>query len=160
MTSIYDFPLKALSGGETNLAEHRGKVLLVVNTASLCGFTPQYGDLEALYKKYKDRGFVVLGFPCNQFGKQEPGDSKDIAAFCSTNYGVTFPLFAKVEVNGPAAAPLFDYLKTAKRGFLGSKAIKWNFTKFLIARDGAPIARFAPNRTPASLQGEIEKALG
>ncbi|HWA21083.1 MAG TPA: glutathione peroxidase [Caulobacterales bacterium] len=160
MTGIYDFPLKTLSGGETNLAEHRGKVLLIVNTASLCGFTPQYGDLETLYRKYKDRGFVVLGFPCNQFGKQEPGDAKDIAAFCSTNYGVTFPLFAKVDVNGPGAAPLFDYLKHEKRGFLGSKAIKWNFTKFLIARDGATIARFAPNRTPASLQDEIEKALG
>jgi glutathione peroxidase len=160
MGDIYDFPLKTLAGAEVTLAEHRGKVLLIVNTASLCGFTPQYGDLEALYKKYKDRGLVVLGFPCNQFGKQEPGDARDIAAFCTKNYGVTFPMFAKVDVNGPNASPLFDYLKQSKRGLLGSKTIKWNFTKFLIARDGAPIARFAPNRTPASLQRDIEKALG
>jgi glutathione peroxidase len=160
MADVFDFTVKTLAGEDKALADYRGQVLLIVNTASYCGFTTQFGALEAIYKKYKDRGFAVLGFPCNQFGNQEPGAARDIANFCTVNYGVTFPMFAKIEVNGPNADPLYAYLKHAKRGLLGSEAIKWNFTKFLIGRDGLPRARFASNRTPESLQGEIEKALG
>jgi glutathione peroxidase len=160
MADVYDFQVKTLAGSEITLSDYRDKVLLIVNTASYCGFTPQFGSLEAIYKKFKERGFVVLGFPCNQFGKQEPGAARDIANFCTVNYGVTFPMFAKIEVNGANADPLYVYLQNAKRGLLGSKAIKWNFTKFLIGRDGVPRARYAPNRTPESLQAEIEKALG
>jgi glutathione peroxidase len=160
MAELYDFQVKTLAGVETTLAEYRDQVLLIVNTASYCGFTPQFGSLEAIYKKYRARGFAVLGFPCNQFGKQEPGAARDIANFCTVNYGVTFPMFAKIDVNGPNADPLYAYLKHAKRGLLGSEAIKWNFTKFLIGRDGIPRARFAPNRLPETLQSDIEKALG
>lgn len=160
MADIYDFTVKTLAGEDRSLGEYRGQVLLIVNTASYCGFTRQFGALEALYKKYKERGFVVLGFPCNQFGNQEPGAARDIANFCTVNYGVTFPMFAKIDVNGPNADPLYLYLQTAKRGLLGSKAIKWNFTKFLVSREGVPVARFNSTRTPESLQGEIEKTLG
>jgi glutathione peroxidase len=134
-------------------------VLLVVNTASKCGFSPQYAGLEALYKKYKDRGLVVLGFPSNQFGEQEPGPDSEIAEFCEVNYGVTFPMFSKVDVNGDDAHPLFKYLTTTKKGLLGSQAIKWNFTKFLVGRDGAVIDRYAPTTKPEDLEADIEKAL-
>ncbi|MEO7500882.1 MAG: glutathione peroxidase [Casimicrobiaceae bacterium] len=141
------------------LDRYKGRVLLVVNTASKCGFTPQYKGLEALHERFHDQGLDVLGFPCNQFGAQEPGSEADIAQFCELNYGVKFPLFAKVDVNGNNAAPVYKYLKSAKPGLLGSEAIKWNFTKFLVGRDGKVIARFAPNDTPESIAADIEKAL-
>jgi len=159
MATIYDFTVKDIAGKPVNLDRYRGKVVLVVNTASKCGFTPQYKGLEALYEKYHARGLEVLGFPCNQFGAQEPGTEKEIAQFCELNYGVTFPMFAKVDVNGDEAAPLYRFLKEAKPGLLGSEAIKWNFTKFLVDRDGHPVKRYAPNDTPESLAGDIEKAL-
>lgn len=160
MPTVYDFSAKTIDGKPKKLADFKGKVLLIVNTASQCGFTPQYKGLETLYRKYKDRGFVVLGFPCNQFGAQEPGAESDIAEFCEMNYGVTFPLFAKVDVNGESAHPLFKYLTSAKPGLLGSEAIKWNFTKFLIGRDGKVIARYAPTTKPEDIAADIEKALG
>lgn len=149
----------ALAGEERSLQDFAGQVVLVVNTASKCGFTPQYQGLEALYQKYRERGFAILGFPCNQFGKQEPGDSADIGTFCERNYGVTFPLFAKVEVNGDNAHPLFRHLKSEAPGVFGTEAIKWNFTKFLVARDGRVVKRFAPTDKPESLAGEIEALL-
>ena len=158
MTTIYDFTPKALDGQPKPLADFTGKVLLIVNVASKCGFTPQYEGLEALERKYKDRGFEVLAFPCNQFGGQEPGDATQIAGFCSTNYDVTFPMFAKIEVNGPDADPLYVFLKKEKGGLLGD-AIKWNFTKFLVDRDGHVVGRFAPADKPQSLEGKIEKLL-
>ncbi|MGE3164909.1 MAG: glutathione peroxidase [Planctomycetota bacterium] len=147
-----------LSGEAKTLAEYRGKVWLVVNTASRCGFTPQYAGLEALHQKFHDRGLVVLGFPCNQFGHQEPGDESEIAAFCHTHYGVTFPMHAKVDVNGTGAHPLFRDLESAAPGLLGSKAIKWNFTKFLVDRAGN-VTRYAPTTPPEALEADIEAAL-
>jgi glutathione peroxidase len=159
MASIYDFTAVDIDGRERSLGEFRGKVLLIVNTASQCGFTYQYKGLEALHRDYADKGVEVLGFPCNQFGKQEPGDSAEIKNFCSLNYDVTFPMFAKIEVNGPNAAPLYDYLTRAKGGGLLGRGIKWNFTKFLIGRDGKVIARFPPTAKPESLTGAIERAL-
>jgi len=160
MASIYDFTVKDIAGKAVKLDRYRGKVLLVVNTASECGFTPQYKGLEALYEKLHGKGLEILGFPCNQFGGQEPGSEKEIAQFCELNYGVTFPMFAKVDVNGANAAPLYKYLKSEKPGLLGSEAIKWNFTKFLVDREGNVVKRYAPNDTPESLAGDVEKALG
>ena len=159
MTTIYDFTARDISGAERLLADYRGKVLLIVNTASQCGFTYQYKGLEALHRKYADRGVEVLGFPCNQFGKQEPGNAEEIRTFCSLNYDVTFPLFAKIDVNGPNAHPLYDYLTRAKGGGLLGRNIKWNFTKFLVGRDGAVLARFAPTVKPEALDKVIERAL-
>ncbi|RJF91565.1 glutathione peroxidase [Sphingomonas cavernae] len=159
MTAVTDFAVKLPDGAEKKLADYAGKVLLVVNVASKCGFTPQYTGLEALYRKYKDRGFEILAFPCNQFGAQEPGNAEEIANFCSLTYDVTFPLFGKIEVNGEGADPLYDYLKAAKPGLMGTKAIKWNFTKFLVDREGNPVKRYAPNDTPESLEKDIEKLL-
>ena len=157
--SIYDFQAETLDGKPANLADWRGKALLIVNTASKCGFTPQYEGLEALYRKYKDRGLVVLGFPCNQFGAQEPGNADEIASFCSLTYDVSFPMMRKIDVNGPAAHPLYAWLKGEKKGVLGTQGIKWNFTKFLIDREGRVAGRFAPTATPASLEGAIEALL-
>jgi glutathione peroxidase len=159
MASIYDFTVKDIHGKDLKLDHYRGKVMLVVNTASQCGFTPQYKGLEALYEKYHDEGLEVLGFPCNQFGGQEPGDEKEIAQFCELNYGVKFPMFAKVDVNGERAAPVYKYLKSAKPGLLGSEAIKWNFTKFLVDREGNVVKRYAPNDTPEAIAGDIQKSL-
>jgi glutathione peroxidase len=159
MTTVHDFTVDDIQGQPVNLDRYKGKVLLVVNTASQCGFTPQYKGLEALYRKYRDRGLEVLGFPCNQFGAQEPGSEQEIATFCSTNYDVTFPMFAKVDVNGDKAAPLYRHLKQAKPGLLGTQAIKWNFTKFLVDRDGKVVARYAPNDTPESFDADVAKAL-
>jgi glutathione peroxidase len=157
--TIYKYTATSLTGEEVPLETWRGRVLLIVNTASACGFTPQYAGLEALYRKYEPRGLTVLGFPCNQFGGQEPGDEAAIGAFCEKNYGVTFPLFAKIDVKGANAHQLFQYLTQAKPGILGTEAIKWNFTKFLIDRDGDPVARFAPQVAPADLEKPIEKYL-
>ena len=157
--SLYDFSAYSIDGHETPLAQYRGKVLVVVNTASKCGYTPQYAGLEALYLQYKDRGLVVLGFPCNQFGAQEPGTEEEIAQFCELNYGVNFPIFAKIDVNGPHTHPLFKFLKSEKSGFLGTEAIKWNFTKFLLDREGNVVKRFAPSVAPADLSPEIERLL-
>ena len=158
MASIYDFSAKSLAGKDVALKDFEGKVLLIVNTASACGFTPQYKGLEALQQKYGPRGFSVLGFPCNQFGAQEPGDEAQIAKFCSTNYGVSFPMFAKIDVNGAGAHPLYKFLKDEKGGLLGS-AIKWNFTKFLVDRSGRVVSRHAPTTTPEALSKEIETLL-
>jgi glutathione peroxidase len=157
--SVFDFGARRLDGAEASLDEFRGQVLLIVNTASACGFTPQYAGLENLYRRYRDRGFAVLGFPCNQFGAQEPGAAAEIAAFCQGRYGVSFPLFAKVEVNGPAAHPLFGWLKRAAPGVLGTEAIKWNFTKFLIDREGRVVRRYAPATAPADIDTDIEALL-
>ncbi|SFA40269.1 glutathione peroxidase [Parageobacillus thermantarcticus] len=157
--SIYDFTAKTIRGEEQSLADYKGKVLLIVNTASKCGFTPQYKELQELYEQYRNRGFVVLGFPCNQFGNQEPGTEEEIEQFCQVNYGVTFPMFAKVDVNGEQAHPLFRYLTEKAPGVFGTKAIKWNFTKFLIDRNGNVVARFAPQTKPSELKSEIEKLL-
>jgi glutathione peroxidase len=157
--SIYDFEVKTIDGQPQRLDAWRGKLLLIVNVASRCGFTPQYQGLEALYREYKDQGLVVLGFPCDQFGHQEPADEAEIKRFCSLNYDVTFPLFAKIEVNGAGAHPLYQYLKTAQPGLLGTEAIKWNFTKFLVGRDGAVLKRYAPNDTPASIEKDIAALL-
>ncbi|MBB3692950.1 glutathione peroxidase [Sphingomonas sp. BK580] len=159
MSVITDLSVRTADGGEQSLADYAGRVLLVVNTASECGFTPQYAGLEELYRAYGERGLVVLGFPCNQFGAQEPGDAAEIATFCSTHYDVTFPIFAKVKVNGAGAAPLFERLKRAAPGLLGSRAIKWNFTKFLVARDGETVRRYAPTTAPEALRAEIEALL-
>ena len=159
MTSLYDFTVKDIHGRTVNLDAYKGKALLIVNTASQCGFTPQYKGLEALYKKFHAKGFEVLGFPCNQFGAQEPGNEADIESFCEVNYGVTFPLFAKVDVNGDEAAPVYKFLKKAKPGLLNTEAIKWNFTKFLVDRNGNVVERYAPNAEPASLEPDIEKLL-
>ena len=159
MTTAFDFSEKAIDGSEVSLDTYRGKVLLIVNTASACGFTPQYAGLEALYEKLGPEGFAILGFPCNQFGAQEPGSESEIGAFCQKNYGVTFPMFAKIEVNGASAHPLYKYLKDAKPGLLGTEAIKWNFTKFLIGKDGEPVARYAPNTKPEDLEAPIKKLL-
>ena len=160
MTAIAELPVKAADGSEIDLSAYAGQVLLIVNTASQCGFTPQYEGLEALYRKYKDRGFAVLAFPCNQFGAQEPGDAAEIANFCKLSYDVTFPVFAKVEVNGPGATPLFKHLKSEAKGLLGSEGIKWNFTKFLVDRDGKVVDRYAPQTKPEALERDIEALLG
>jgi len=157
--SIFNFSCKDVNGNEKNLSELKGKVTLVVNTASKCGFTPQYKGLEDLYQKYKDQGLEVLGFPCNQFGNQEPGSNNEIEEFCTLNYGVTFPMFSKVDVNGDSADPLFKFLTSNKKGLLGSSKIKWNFTKFLIDKDGNPVKRFAPTTTPEQISEDIEEIL-
>ena len=159
MASIYDFSVADIHGEQQKLDRYKDKVMLVVNVASKCGFTPQYKGLEALYEKLHSRGLEVLGFPCNQFGAQEPGNEAEIAQFCDLNYGVTFPLFAKIDVNGSTAAPLYQYLKKAKPGLLGSEAIKWNFTKFLVDRQGKVVERYAPNVEPQAIAGDIEKLL-
>jgi len=156
---IYQLSVDRLQGGTQSLADYAGKVLLIVNTASECGFTPQYAGLEALHQRYGEQGLVVLGFPCNQFGAQEPGSAEEIGAFCEKNYGVSFPMFAKIEVNGEHAHPLYRYLKEHARGVLGSEAIKWNFTKFLVDRDGEVVDRYAPTTTPEAIAGDIEKLL-
>ena len=159
MASAYDFSVRAPDGREAPLADYRGRVLLIVNTASKCGFTPQYAGLEALWRQHRDAGLVVLGFPCNQFAGQEPGSAEQIASFCATTYDVTFPLMAKVDVNGSGADELFQWLKREKPGLLGIGAIKWNFTKFLVGRDGAVLARFPPSAAPAALAGPVQAAL-
>lgn len=158
-TGFYDHTARSIDGQDVSMRNYAGKVVLVVNVASKCGFTPQYTGLESLYKKYKDRGLVVLGFPCNQFGGQEPGTEADIKQFCSLSYPVSFPLFAKVEVNGDHAHPLYSYLKKAQKGVLGTEAIKWNFTKFLIDKHGAVVDRFAPQTKPEEMERDIEALL-
>jgi glutathione peroxidase len=158
MVGIYDFTAQSLAGEDVPLKNFEGQVLLIVNTASACGFTPQYKGLETLQQTYGPRGFSVLGFPCNQFGKQEPGDAAQIAQFCSTNYGVSFPMFAKIDVNGGNAHPLYRHLKSEKSGLLGS-SIKWNFTKFLVDRSGKVVGRYAPTAKPENLTKEIEAVL-
>ena len=158
MAGIYDFTATSLAGENVPLKRFEGQVLLIVNTASACGFTPQYKGLEALQQQFGPRGFAVLGFPCNQFGNQEPGDASQIAQFCSANYGVSFPMFAKIDVNGGNVHPLFQYLKSEKSGLLGA-SIKWNFTKFLVDRSGQVVARHAPTTTPEALKKEIEALL-
>jgi glutathione peroxidase len=159
MTSIYSFSARTLGGEEVSLDRYRGKVLLIVNTASECGFTPQYAGLQKLYETYAGRDFVVLGFPCNQFGKQEPGDATQIGSFCEKNYGVSFPMFDKIDVKGANAHPLYRYLTGEAPGLLGLEGIKWNFTKFLVSRDGTVVKRYAPVTKPESITGEIEKLL-
>ncbi len=159
MTAITDLSVTAPDGTAAALSDYAGKVLLIVNTASKCGFTPQYEGLEALHRDYADKGFEVLGFPCNQFGAQEPGDAAEIANFCSLTYDVTFPVFAKVDVNGPNADPLFVELKKQAPGFLGTSGIKWNFTKFLVGRDGKVVERYAPTTKPEDIRRDIEKLL-
>lgn len=159
MTSIYDFSAEKLEGGEQSLADYRGKVLLIVNTASKCGFTPQFEGLEKVFEEYKEKGLVVLGFPCNQFASQDPGSNNEIGEFCQRNYGVSFPMFAKIDVNGSDAHPLYKYLTKEAKGILGSEAVKWNFTKFLVGKDGNVIDRYAPTTKPESMVGDIEKAL-
>ena len=157
--SVYDYSAKTLDGQDASLADYRGQVLLIVNTASKCGLTPQYEGLEALYRDYKDRGLTVLGFPCNQFGAQEPGNAEEIASFCSLTYDVTFPMLAKIDVNGPSAHPLYGFLKKEQKGLLGTEGIKWNFTKFLIGRDGEVVERFAPTTKPEDLKVAVEALL-
>lgn len=157
--SIFEIPVQTLTGESTTLERYRGKVLLIVNVASQCGFTPQYDGLEAVYRRFADKGLEVLAFPCNQFGAQEPGDAEEIRNFCKLKYDVTFPLFAKIDVNGESAHPLYEALKKNAKGVLGTEGIKWNFTKFLVSRDGTKIERFAPTTTPEALIPEIEKAL-
>ena len=159
MTTIADFGADLPSGESVSLADKAGKVLLVVNTASKCGFTPQYAGLEALWQKYRERGFEVIAFPCNQFGGQEPGTAEEIDTFCKVNFGVSFPLMAKIEVNGDGTSPLYGWLKSEAPGVLGTQRIKWNFTKFLIGRDGKPVRRFAPTDKPEQLEGAIEALL-
>jgi glutathione peroxidase len=159
MTTVYDFSARTIDGKNRKLSDYKGKVLLVVNTASKCGFTPQYKGLEEVYRKFKDRGFAVLGFPSNQFGEQEPGLDSEIAEFCEMNFGVTFPLFSKIDVNGEQAHPLYKYLTSTKKGLLGSEAIKWNFTKFLVGKDGKVIDRYAPTTKPEDLSKDIDRAL-
>ena len=158
MSEFYSFSAKSLQGETISMERYQDQVVLVVNTASKCGFTPQYAGLQSLYEKYQDQGFVILGFPCNQFASQEPGDSDQIAEFCSVNYGVTFPMFEKIDVNGAGAHPIFKYLCKALPGMLGGR-VKWNFTKFLLDRDGNPIKRFASTTKPAKLEPEIKKLL-
>ena len=159
VNTIYDFKAQSISGKEIGLSDFKGKVMLIVNTASKCGFTPQFGGLEALYKTYAGKGLVVVGFPCNQFGSQDPGADGEIAEFCQVNYGVSFPMMGKVDVNGPAAHPLYKWLSAEAPGLLGSKSIKWNFTKFLVGKDGQVIKRYAPTDKPAALAKDVEAAL-
>jgi glutathione peroxidase len=158
--NVYDFQATSLDGKPVDLAQYRGKALLIVNTASKCGFTPQYQGLETLHRELHDRGLEVLGFPCNQFGSQEPGTEEEIGAFCEKNYGVSFPMFAKVDVNGDQAHPLWQHLKSEAPGVLGTEGIKWNFTKFLIGRDGKVVKRYAPQTKPEEIAGDVEKLLG
>jgi glutathione peroxidase len=158
--SVYDFEATSIEGRAEALHVYRGTALLIVNVASKCGFTPQYGGLEQLYRKYKDRGFAVLGFPCDQFGHQEPGDEAEIRTFCSTTYAVSFPMFAKIEVNGESAHPLYKYLKRVKPGVLGTEAIKWNFTKFLVDKQGGVLERYAPAQAPEAIEKDVERVLG
>jgi glutathione peroxidase len=159
-TPLYDFVVRTIDGDESTLAAYRGRVLLIVNVASLCGYTPQYQGLEQLYRKHRAAGFEVLAFPCNQFGMQEPGTEAEIKAFCSTRYGISFPLFAKIDVNGDRPHPLYRWLKSEAPGLLGTQRIKWNFTKFLIDRSGRVVGRFAPNATPAEIEEYVVAALG
>ena len=160
MTTAYDFSAKTLDGAEQSLADYRGKAMLIVNTASKCGFTPQYTGLEKLWRENRDKGLVVLGFPCDQFGHQEPGDEEEIRNFCSLTYDVSFPMFAKIDVNGDNAHPLYRWLKSEKAGLLGLEAIKWNFTKFLVGRDGKVLKRYAPTDTPEKIARDLGAALG
>jgi glutathione peroxidase len=159
MSNVYQFEANALAGERVPLSQFQGKVMLVVNTASECGFTPQYEGLQKLYDEYHGRGLEVLGFPCNQFGKQEPGDAQQIGQFCETRFAVRFPMFAKIDVNGPDAHPLYQWLTREKRGVLGTQGIKWNFTKFLLRRDGTVFKRYAPTTKPEELRGDIERLL-
>ena len=159
MSQIYDFQAQTITGQTVNLSDYKGQVLLIVNTASACGFTPQFAGLEELHQQLGAQGLTVLGFPCNQFGSQDPGSNEDIGAFCQMNYGVSFPMMAKIDVNGPQAHPLFQWLKAQAPGILGSEGIKWNFTKFLINRQGEVVKRYAPLDKPASIQADIEAAL-
>lgn len=159
MQNIYDFNLKTIDGKETTLAPYKGKVMLIVNVASKCGYTSQYDGLQALYEKYKDKGLVVLGFPCNQFAHQEPGSEEEIQNFCRVNFGVTFPMFSKINVNGDNTHPLYQYLKSQQPGILGTEAIKWNFTKFLVDKEGKVINRFSSSTKPKELEKEIETLL-
>ncbi|MCC2325993.1 MULTISPECIES: glutathione peroxidase [Bacillus cereus group] len=158
--TVYDFSAKTITGKDKSLKDYEGKALLIVNVASKCGFTPQYKGLQEIYDKYKDQGLEILGFPCNQFGGQEPGTEADITSFCELNYGVNFPMFAKVDVKGDKAHPLYTYMTEQAPGLLGMKAVKWNFTKFLIGKDGKVVGRFAPQTKPVDLEVEIEKVLG
>lgn len=158
--TIYDFDVESLAGEPKSMREYEGNVLLIVNTASKCGFTPQYAGLEELHKRYHDKGLRILGFPCNQFGRQEPGGSDEIGAFCQKNYGVSFDMHSKIDVNGSSAHPLYEHLKGEAPGVLGTRAIKWNFTKFLVDKSGKVVARFAPKTTPEEIAPEIEKLLG
>jgi glutathione peroxidase len=157
--NLYDVPVTTLAGQPATLGPWRGQVLLIVNVASRCGFTPQYTGLEQLYRRFRDRGFAVLGFPCNQFGEQEPGTAEEIREFCSLTYDVTFPLFARIDVNGPDAHPLYRHLRRERPGLLGTEAIKWNFTKFLVGRDGTVLRRYAPSDTPEAIARDVEAAL-
>jgi glutathione peroxidase len=159
VSNVFDFKAKSLDGKEIDLKQFQGKVLLIVNTASQCGFTPQYKELEEVYRQFKDKGVEVLGFPCNQFGRQEPGTAEEIGAFCERNFGISFPLFDKIDVNGDEAHPLFKYLKSEAPGLMGTEAIKWNFTKFLIRKDGTVYKRYAPQTAPMELMKDIEKLL-
>ncbi len=159
MTEITSIPVKAADGSTSDLSDHKGEVMLIVNVASKCGFTPQYEGLEALQRKYGERGFIVLGFPCNQFGAQEPGDADEIARFCKLTYDVSFPVYGKIDVNGDQAAPLYEHLKSEAPGLLGSKAIKWNFTKFLVDQSGKVVKRYAPQTKPEELTRDIEALL-
>ena len=159
-SSVYDFEAQSIDGKPAHLSTQRGKVMLIVNTASQCGFTPQFGGLEALWEKYRDKGLVVVGFPSNEFGKQDPGSNDEIASFCQVNYGVSFPMMSKVEVNGSGAHPLWQWLKGEKPGLLGSEAIKWNFTKFLVSKEGKVLKRYAPNEKPEAIEKDIVAALG
>ena len=159
MASVYEFSGKTITGEDKPIADYKGQVLLIVNTASKCGFTPQFKGLESLYEKYKDKGLMVLGFPCNQFLNQDPGSDAEISEFCELNYGVTFPMFAKIDVNGDNAHPLFRHLTAAAPGLLGSKAVKWNFTKFLVDRQGNVVSRYAPATKPEDISADIEKLL-
>ncbi|WP_020409756.1 glutathione peroxidase [Hahella ganghwensis] len=157
---IYDFTVEDIQGNEKSLADYKGKVLLVVNTASKCGFTPQFKGLEKLYNDHKDEGFEILGFPCNQFMQQDPGTNSEIAEFCELNYGVSFPMFAKIDVNGDNTHPLYQFLKKEAKGVLGSEGVKWNFTKFLVDRDGKVVERFPPTAEPSKLEKPLQKLLG
>lgn len=157
--SVYQFNANTLTGDDVSLEKYKGKVLLIVNTASKCGLTPQYEGLEALYKELNEEGVEILGFPCNQFGKQEPGSSEDIASFCLKNYGVSFPMFEKIDVNGPTTHPLYQYLKSHAKGLLGSETIKWNFTKFLVNKEGEVVGRYAPTTPPEKIKADIQELL-
>jgi glutathione peroxidase len=157
--TVYDFNARAIDGRDVSLSDYNGKVLLIVNVASRCGFTPQYRGLEDLYERFQKNGFEVLGFPCNQFGSQEPGSESDIRSFCDLQYGVRFPLFSKIDVNGTGTHPLYEFLKKTRPGFLGTKRIKWNFTKFLVDRQGRPIKRYSPQTAPAAIEKDIQQAL-
>ncbi|AZZ91600.1 redoxin domain-containing protein [Hahella sp. KA22] len=157
--SVYDYQVEDIKGAKRDMSEFKGKVLLIVNTASKCGFTPQFSGLESLYEKYKDQGLEVLGFPCNQFMQQDPGKNAEIAEFCQLNYGVSFPMFAKIDVNGDSAHPLYKFLKSQSKGLLGTEAIKWNFTKFLVDKNGEVLERFPPTATPEKLEKPIKELL-